>query len=89
MWQRKEVREVLRPPDIWKRETLAAEGPEECWAGVKIPGLHLDHIYSKNNSKKKKEKKKKSFLFLDTSLFVPNLAALWEQLPLLHRPCAA
>lgn len=35
--------------DVGKRETPAAEGSEECWASVKIPRLHLDHIYFKNN----------------------------------------
>lgn len=83
MRQCEEAGEVPRPPDVWKRETPTAEGPEECWTSVKIPGLHLDHIDLKNNSKKKSWGGRR-VLFLDTSLFVPNLAPLWEQLPLLH-----
>lgn len=66
--------------DVGKRETPAAEGSEECWASVKIPRLHLDHIDFKKKQQEERGKKK----FSDTSLFVPNLAPLWEQLPLLH-----
>lgn len=77
-------RSCAAAPDVGKRETPAAEGPEECRASVKIPRLHLDHIYSKSNGKKKEGE-----TFSATSLFVPNLAPLWEQLPLLHEPGAA